>query len=65
MNQKEEEKNHSNTSTPDQSKLLRSRQEQILSMTTELKSHFVLGKYFVDPDKNFNKLLESIIVSSF
>ena len=31
----------------------------------ELKSHYFLGKYFVDPDKNFMNLLDKIIVRIF
>lgn len=39
-------------------------QALILEMTKELKSHFLLDKEFVDPDKDFLPLLEKIIVSN-
>jgi len=37
-------------------------QMQIQNITKELKSHYYLDEFFVDPDKKFINLLEKIIV---
>lgn len=41
---------------------LKTKKDEIYKMTSELKSHYFLDSYFVDPDKTFVKLLEKIIV---
>jgi hypothetical protein len=38
-------------------------QLQIQNLTKELKSHYFLEEFFVDPDKKFISLLEKIIVN--
>lgn len=40
----------------------KTKEEEINYITTELKNHYFLEKYFVDPDKTFNVLLGKIIV---
>ena len=37
-------------------------QMQIQKITKELKSHYYLDEFFVDPEKKFINLLEKIIV---
>jgi hypothetical protein len=37
-------------------------QMQIQNITKELKSHYYLDEFFVDPEKKFINLLEKIIV---
>lgn len=41
------------------------KQNEIINLTKELRSHYYQDKYFVDPDKTFNFLLEKIIVIYF
>lgn len=41
------------------------KKEEINIITNELKSHYFLEEFFVDPDKKFAKLLEKIIVIYF
>jgi hypothetical protein len=38
------------------------KQDEICKLTNELKSHYFLDVFFVDPEKTFLKLLEKIIV---
>ena len=44
---------------------LKNQQNEIVSLSKELKNHYFLGKYFIDPDKNFMNLLDKIIVRIF
>jgi len=37
-------------------------QLQIQNLTKELKSHYYLDEFFVDPERKFLNLLETIIV---
>ncbi|MCQ2820477.1 MAG: hypothetical protein MJ252_24705 [archaeon] len=67
MQEREENKNVKSNESHESAKdkNLLSKQKQILSMASDLKSHLLLGKIFVDPDKNITKLLSRIIVSLF
>jgi hypothetical protein len=38
------------------------KKDEISKITNELKSHYLVDEFFVDPDKKFMKLLEKIIV---
>ena len=40
-----------------------SKRDQIDQITNELKSHFLIDEFFVDPDKKFLNLLSKIIVN--
>lgn len=51
-------------SPKEKNKQIASKQEEICFLTKELRSHYFLGKYFVDPDKTFLILLEKIIVNN-
>lgn len=53
------------SSPKEKTKEIHSKQEEICSLTKELRSHYFLGKYFVDPDKTFITLLEKIIVNYY
>ena len=59
------ENNHLNEKSNCKLSELKNQQNEIISLTKELKSHYFLGKYFVDPDKNFMNLLDKIIVRIF
>jgi hypothetical protein len=37
--------------------------DEIYKITNELKSHYYMEEFFVDPDKKFIGLLEKIIVN--
>ena len=50
------------TNSESQKKEFKTHQEEISTILLELKDHYFLGKYFVDPDGNFIALLEKIIV---
>jgi hypothetical protein len=54
-----------NLSSESQKKEFKTHQEEISTILSELKDHYFLGKYFVDPDGNFLSLLEKIIVRIF
>ncbi len=41
---------------------IKSKQDEINKITNDLKSHYLLEEFFVDPDKKFVHLLEKIIV---
>lgn len=41
------------------------KKEKISEITNELKSHYLLEEFFVDPDKKFFQLLDKIIVSCY
>jgi hypothetical protein len=38
------------------------KKDELDKMVNELKSHYAYNEFFVDPDKNFTKLLDKIIV---
>jgi hypothetical protein len=38
------------------------KKDEISKITNELKSHYLVDEFFVDPEKKFMKLLEKIIV---
>jgi len=38
------------------------KKDEISKITTDLKSHYLIEEFFVDPDKKFFTLLERIIV---
>ena len=41
---------------------LKLKKEEINQITNELKSHYLIDEFFVDPDKKFLNLLSKIIV---
>ncbi len=41
---------------------MQSKKEEIDRITNELKSHYLIDEFFVDPDKKFLNLLSKIIV---
>lgn len=47
----------------DKTQIYQTKQQEILSLTNELHSHYFMDKHFVDPDKTFHILLQKIIVS--
>jgi hypothetical protein len=44
---------------------LRLKKEVITNLTNELKQHYYIDEFFVDPEKKFVGLLERIIVINF
>jgi hypothetical protein len=41
------------------------KKQEINEITNELKSHYLIDEFFVDPDKKFLKLLSKIIVNYY
>jgi hypothetical protein len=44
---------------------IKQKKDEINRITNELKSHYLIDEFFVDPDKKFLKLLSKIIVNFF
>lgn len=43
--------------------VIKTKNEELSLIAKELKKHFYVGEFFVDPDKKFLNLLEKIIVN--